>query len=336
MSELTYLESIRKGLHKAMVNDSRVYLLGEDIIDPYGGAFKVTKNLSSEFPNRVLSTPISEAGITGVATGMAIRGLRPVVEIMFGDFITLCADQIINSATKFPLMYKDNVFVPMLIRTPMGGGRGYGPTHSQSLEKLFFGTPGLTILSPSLAHSPGDILCAAILKTNSPVLYIEDKNLYPMPLISKDENFTVKNFTEFTDYPVRIVDNFKVGKPDVIIIAYGGVSNVVIQSMKDLSSEEIMIRAIFPSQIDLWGESLNWLEAVSPDIPIVVAEQGSEGFNWGSEIVAALHTRYFDKLVCSPLRISALSTVIPAAKDLETEVIVSKSRIIDAIFKVIV
>jgi pyruvate/2-oxoglutarate/acetoin dehydrogenase E1 component len=335
MSELTYLDSIRDGLHKAMVLDPRVYLLGEDIIDPYGGAFKVTKGLSSNFPDRVFPTPISESGITGVATGMAMRGLRPVVEIMFGDFITLCVDQIINSATKFPLMYQDNVFVPMLIRTPMGGGRGYGPTHSQSLEKLFLGTSGLTILSPSLVHSPGDILCAAILKSNAPVLFIEDKTLYPVPLINENSDFYIKTFDKFANYPVKILDNFKSGKPDVIILAYGGTSNVVIQAMKDLRSEELMIRAIFPSQIDVWGEELNWLEVVSPNIPIIVAEQGSEGFNWGSEIVAALHTKYFGKLVRPPLRVATLSSVIPAAINLEAEVIVTKGRIIEAIYKVI-
>jgi acetoin:2,6-dichlorophenolindophenol oxidoreductase subunit beta len=115
-----------------MASDERVVLIGEDLLDPYGGAFKVTRGLSSAFPDRVLSTPISEAGMVGVATGMAMRGLRPVVEIMFGDFVTLVADQIINHATKFSWMYNDQVKVPLVIRTPMGGRRGYGPTHSQS------------------------------------------------------------------------------------------------------------------------------------------------------------------------------------------------------------
>ena len=114
-----------------------MYLIGEDMLDPYGGAFKVTKGVSSKFPERVITTPISESAIIGLGTGMAMRGMLPVVEIMFGDFLTLCTDQIVNSATKFPLMYKDRVAVPLVIRTPMGGGRGYGPTHSQSLEKMF-------------------------------------------------------------------------------------------------------------------------------------------------------------------------------------------------------
>ena len=106
-----------------------IILLGEDISDPYGGGFKVTKGLSTLFPNRVLNTPISEPSIVGVATGIALRGLHPILEIMFGDFLTLCADQIINHASKFEWMYNKNVKVPLVIRVPMGGYRGYGPTH---------------------------------------------------------------------------------------------------------------------------------------------------------------------------------------------------------------
>ena len=141
----TVLDALNAALHRACAADERVIILGEDVLDPYGGAFKVTRGLSTTYPERVLTTPISEAGIVGVAAGMALRGLRPVVEIMFGDFITLAADQLINHAAKFRWMYNDQVRVPMVIRTPMGGRRGYGPTHSQTLEKLFLGVPGLIL-----------------------------------------------------------------------------------------------------------------------------------------------------------------------------------------------
>ena len=118
----TVLDSLNSALRQALALDAHVYLLGEDILDPYGGAFKVTRGLSTEFPDRVLTTPISEAGILGVASGMALRGLRPVVEIMFGDFLTLIADQVINHAAKFRWMYNDQVRTPLVIRIPMGGG----------------------------------------------------------------------------------------------------------------------------------------------------------------------------------------------------------------------
>ena len=151
---LTILEILNASLHDVMTQDERVYIMGEDILDPYGGAFKVTKGLSTTFPERVITTPISEAGIVGVAAGMALRGLRPIVEIMFGDFFTLIADQLINHITKFKWMYNDQVNVPIVIRAPMGGRRGYGPTHSQSLEKLFLGIPALRVLSPSTISVP--------------------------------------------------------------------------------------------------------------------------------------------------------------------------------------
>ena len=153
-----YLNSLNQALRELLKENKGVYIIGEDIRDPYGGAFKVTKGLSLDFPDRVLNTPISEAAIVGIATGMAMRGLKPIVEIMFGDFITLAADQIVNHATKFNMMYANKVNVPLVIRTPMGGGRGYGPTHSQSLEKYFLGVPGLSVIAPSHFHNPGELL----------------------------------------------------------------------------------------------------------------------------------------------------------------------------------
>lgn len=155
---MRYVEALNKTLHKIMAENNKVYILGEDILDPYGGAFKVTKGLSSIYPSRVLTTPISEGGITGFATGMALRGSIPIIEIMFGDFLTLCTDQIVNSMSKFSWMYNQQVEVPVIIRTPMGGRRGYGPTHSQTLENLFFSTPRLKIIAPSNYHNPGDLL----------------------------------------------------------------------------------------------------------------------------------------------------------------------------------
>ena len=157
--------------------DNRVFMIGEDILDPYGGAFKVTRGLSTKFPERVLTTPISEAAIIGISTGMALRGLRPVAEIMFGDFVTLISDQLVNHATKFHWMYNDAVRVPIVIRTPMGGRRGYGPTHSQSLEKMFLGVPGLKVVAANDLGDPADILKAAIFD-DDPVLFIEHKLLY--------------------------------------------------------------------------------------------------------------------------------------------------------------
>jgi len=163
---MRYVESINHALHGLLAEQENVYLIGEDLLDPYGGAFKAAKGLSTSYPDRVLTTPISEAGLTGVAIGMAMRGYRPIVEIMFGDFLMLCTDQIVNHATKFSYMYNEQVQVPLTIRTPMGGYRGYGPTHSQTLEAMFLGVPRLTILAPSHYHDPGDVLARGIMLPN--------------------------------------------------------------------------------------------------------------------------------------------------------------------------
>ncbi|MEP7242493.1 MAG: thiamine pyrophosphate-dependent enzyme, partial [Gammaproteobacteria bacterium] len=135
--EGTQLDAINRSLRAWLQEDGKVIVLGEDIRSPYGGAFKVTRGLSDEFPGRVINAPISEAALVGVGNGLALGGRRPVVEIMFGDFLTLCCDQLVNHAAKFKGMYAEKASAPIVVRAPMGGGRGYGPTHSQNLEKHF-------------------------------------------------------------------------------------------------------------------------------------------------------------------------------------------------------
>ncbi len=160
---------LNRALHESMEVDGTVHILGEDILDPYGGAFKVTKGLSTKFGSeRVHTTPISEGSIIGVASGMALRGLRPVAEIMFGDFLALGMDQLINHVSKWRYMFNDQVTVPLVVRTPMGGRRGYGPTHSQSIEARFLGLPAIKVVAPSRFGSPADLLKTAIRQVITP------------------------------------------------------------------------------------------------------------------------------------------------------------------------
>ena len=161
-------------------------MLGEDILDPYGGAFKVTRGLSTDFPARVRATPISEAAIAGVSAGLALAGFRPIAEIMFGDFLPLCFDQIANHIAKYGAMYNGGAKCPVVIRTPSGGGRGYGPTHSQSLEKHFLGVPHLRVVAGSLWHDPV-ALFDDFLAHDLPVLHIEHKLLYPLHVATDGE-----------------------------------------------------------------------------------------------------------------------------------------------------
>ena len=145
---------INLAIDEILKTNKKNILLGEDIKDPYGGAFKVTKNLSTKYPNQVFQMPVSEAGFVGVATGMAYKGYNPIVEIMFCDFITLITDMLINTTSKLVQLSGSNMKGKILIRTPSGGKRGYGPIHSQSLEKLFFGWPEINVYAANVFSSP--------------------------------------------------------------------------------------------------------------------------------------------------------------------------------------
>ncbi len=330
----TYLHSLNTALHESFKGDADVFLLGEDIVDPYGGAFKVSKGLSSAYPDRVFSTPISEGGLTGLAAGMAIRGLKPVVEIMFGDFLTLCVDQIVNHIAKFRGMYNGQVRVPVVIRTPMGGGRGYGATHSQSLEKLFLGVPEIRVIAPSHFHDPGALLKQVILKEMDPVLFIENKLLYPMKLMTEDEGLVFSVLEEIDGYPTVAVKNDRTENPDVTVIAYGGMSREIAPVMQSLADEEIRILSVFPSSLKpLPVETL--VSAAKQSGRVIIVEEGTQGFNWGSEVAAVLYERLFNQLSKPILRLASVSDIIPAARDLEDAALVNGARIEDAVMEVL-
>ncbi len=261
------LESLNSGLHRAFSENQNVYLLGEDVLDPYGGAFKVSRGLSTRFPERVLTTPISEAGIVGVAAGMALRGLRPVVEIMFGDFTSLIADQLINHIAKFRWMYNEQVSVPLMIRTPMGGRRGYGPTHSQTLEKLFLGIPGLRVVAPAaLCHpdgpgSPGELLFHSILDNKEPVLFIENKLQYLLPVSSQQDlpDFIINHEQSSSNdsLPVYILSMRGAPAPSLTIAAYGYMAELARQAVERLAYEQeifaelVVITQLSPFKVEL-------------------------------------------------------------------------------------
>jgi pyruvate/2-oxoglutarate/acetoin dehydrogenase E1 component len=334
---VTVLDSLNSALRLALTLDERVYLLGEDILDPYGGAFKVTRGLSTEFPDRVLTTPISEAGIVGVASGMALRGLRPVVEIMFGDFLTLIADQVINHAAKFRWMYNDQVRTPLVIRAPMGGRRGYGPTHSQTLEKLFLGVPGLRVLAPSAIGNPGDLLACAILIGDDPTLFVENKLLYLLP---------VQNKTDLVDFELDTVlqDGREVEEkgtaetylltvrgappPVLTLAAYGYMAEIARQAMLKLAYKyEVFTELVVPTQLAPF-EIGPVLASVRRTGRLLTIEEGNLSMGWGSEIV----TRTIEASGASlqaARRLAALDLPVPASGPLESAVLPSMENLIE-------
>lgn len=282
----TVLESLNSALHHAMESDPRVYVLGEDILDPYGGAFKVTRGLSTRFPGRVLTTPISEAAIVGAASGMALRGLRPVAEIMFGDFVTLGADQMVNHAAKFRWMYNDNVRVPLVVRTPMGGRRGYGPTHSQSLEKMFLGVPGLKVLAPSALGDPGALLLAA-LADEDPVLFVEHKLLYTRPLVEAGQgdlvDYEIESFdAPFTTFVLRPAPHAS----RLTIASYGYNFELArVAALELMMEHEVLAELVVFSQLGPFDlEPL--FASLSRTRRLLTVEEGSLSLGWGAEVVA--------------------------------------------------
>ena len=248
----TVLASLNGALHDAMRTSPDVYVLGEDILDPYGGAFKVTRGLSTKYPDRVLTTPIAEGAIVGTAAGMAMRGLRPVAEIMFGDFLLLAADQLVNHAAKFRWMYNDQVRVPLVVRTPVGGRRGYGPTHSQSLEKMFLGVPGLRVVAANTLCDPARMLRASVLEDDDPVLFIEHKLQYAQPLLRAGEGELADWEATFHGerYPTAVLRLTGVPRADLTIACYGYMFDFVRRAAMELLLEhELFAEVVLFSQL---------------------------------------------------------------------------------------
>jgi pyruvate/2-oxoglutarate/acetoin dehydrogenase E1 component len=334
MKPLTYLEALRGSLHALMEEDPAVVVLGEDVLDPYGGAFKVTRGLSTRFPGRVLTTPICEATMVGLGVGAALGGLRPIVEIMFGDFLTLACDQIVNHAVKYQEMYGCPVAVPLVIRTPMGGGRGYGPTHSQSLEKLFLGVPGLGVVSPSLFHDPGTLLRRAV-RGNRVVLFIEHKLLYPQCLMMESTDVLGCHLVpEVSGFPTAVIRNYQNSTPDVTLIAYGGVSRLLPPLLVDMAREEIRVEACLPAGLQPLPVS-TLVSRVRHSRRAVVIEEGTAGYDWGAEVSTQLHTHLWGILERPVVRVGSAPAVVPASRPAEQQTLVSRERICTAIMEVL-
>ena len=334
MKALTYLESLRGCLHTLMEEDPTVILLGEDLLDPYGGAFKVTKGLSTRFPDRVFTTPICEATIVGLGVGAALQGLRPIVEVMFGDFLTLACDQIVNHAVKYQQMYGCGVEVPLVIRTPMGGGRGYGPTHSQSIEKLFLGVPGLSIVSPSLFHDAGESLRQAVHRRRVTLL-LEHKLLYPERLILEStDNLWRETVPEASGFSSAVVRNYRDSVPDVTLICYGGISRMIPQLLADLAREEIRVEVCLPAGLQPLPVA-TIVSLVRQSRRAVVIEEGTTGYDWGAEVSSQLHKYLWGVLERPVARVGSMPTVIPTSREAEKRMLVSQETISTAILEVL-
>lgn len=329
---MLYLESLNQSLHNVLRENQDVILIGEDLLDPYGGAFKVSKGLSSAFPEQVISTPISEAGIVGSAVGMAMRGLKPIVEIMFGDFVTLAADQIINHASKYNGMYNGKVSVPILIRTPVGGRRGYGPTHSQSLESMFMSVPGIEIVAPSICHDPGEMLGKLMGSIQKPTIFVEYKTDYSKKLFGqKMEGFFIER-ENIGDYNQNIaLSLYPEEQPDIFVITYGGNVSIAIEAAeKVFMDEELIVNVLVLSSIRPVDEE--WIiKKVKKCGRIVIVEEGNKIGGWGAEVASIIQEKAFHELKCPVYRIGSMDIPIPSSGPMENEMLPSANIVIETI-----
>lgn len=330
----TVLESINQGLHDLMASDPRVVVLGEDILDPYGGAFKATKGLSSKYPERVLTTPISEAAIVGVAAGLALRGRRPIAEIMFGDFLFLAGDQLVNHAAKFQWMYNDQVRVPLVVRAPMGARRGYGPTHSQSIEKHFMGVPGLWVVAPHVLLSPGALLAQATLECDAPVVFIENKTCYGRELVPAVPGMTI---TELRDAAAPFPTTWARhdgDRVDAVLWCYGGMTPHALEAVQALrDAEGLLVDLVAVSQLSPVPQShIQRIAAERSAGVFAYAEEASAEHGWGAEVLAQVqHAAAASGSVPMHVRIGGAHTPIPSSRALEAGVVPHAADIVTAI-----
>jgi 2-oxoisovalerate dehydrogenase E1 component len=317
----------RAALARNMHLDPRILLLGEDIESPYGGAFKVTKGLSQEFPGRVRNTPISEATIAGLGNGLALAGFLPVCEIMFGDFLTLAADQFINHAAKFRYMYNRQVRIPLILRTPMGGGRGYGPTHSQSLEKHFLGVPQTCVLALHNRWNPGMVYDRLFASIDRPTLVIEHKVLYAAQLDAPiAEGFALEHSTE--PYPTTRLR--PLAPPQVTVFCYGGMLPAVEQAVAEAFDEwEIAAEVLCPIQI----YPLNVqpvIDSLATTHQLLIVEEGMSFAAVGSELIAQVVEKA-PGILRHVKRVGPPLTPIASCGPLEKEVLPNVRMLVDAL-----
>jgi 2-oxoisovalerate dehydrogenase E1 component len=323
-------QSINGALRHLLETVPETILLGEDLHDPYGGAFKVTLGLSSEFPGRVISTPISEAGVAGASIGLALAGFKPITEVMFADFMTLCMDQIYNHAVKFPGMFRD-MTVPLVIRTPSGGRRGYGATHSQSPEHLFASVPGLTVVYGSHRHDVGRLLVDATLRWPFPVLFFEHKLLYAE---EQDAADYVELAADAADVAAHLFPTLRRGSedPDVTLLVYGGMVPVVEAATKRLTDEEeLAVEIVVPSLLaPLPKKTL--IDHLLRRERILIVEESHHQYGVSAEIAACLLERDYRGKV---LRIGAPPLPIASARSLERDLLPDEKRVIEQVLRII-
>jgi pyruvate/2-oxoglutarate/acetoin dehydrogenase E1 component len=316
--ELTFAQAIREALAEEMRRDSTVFILGEDVAEA-GTPFKVLSGLLEEFgKERVLDTPISEAGFTGLAVGAAMTGMRPVVDIMFGDFITLTMDQMVNQAAKVHYMSGGKWRVPMVMRTTMGATRRSAAQHSQSLHAWFCHVPGLKVVLPSTPYDAKGLLKAAI-RDENPVVFFEDKMMYKLKGPVPAGDYTV---------PLGVADIKRVGE-DITLIATSSMVQVALGAATLL--EEIGISAEVADPRTMWPlDEKTLIESAKKTSRVIILDEGYERYGVTAELASVVATGAFYDLDAPVKRMGAMHVPIPFSPPLEDATVPTEQTVFEA------
>jgi pyruvate dehydrogenase E1 component beta subunit len=325
MRQLTFREAVREALTEEMARDERVFLMGQDI-GPYGGVFKVTEGLYEKFgAERVIDTPISESAMVGAAVGAAILGLRPVVEIMFADFLTLSFEHIVNSAAKICYQYDGQVSCPLVIRAPIGvTGGGAGMHHSQSCEAWFLNVPGLKVVIPSTPYDAKGLLKSAI-RDDNPVLFFEHKLLYNVRGEVPDGEYIV---------PLGRAD-VKMEGTDVTIVANGLMLQRALEAAKKLSKEDGISCEVVDPMTLLPLDEEKIINSVKKTGRLVIVQEAPKIYGYGAEIAALVAEKALEYLDAPIKRIANPGTPIPYTTILEQAVIPNVKEIVNAVKEIV-
>ncbi len=318
MREISFAEAIREALAEEMRRDPTVYIMGEDVAEA-GTPFKVLLGLVDEFgTERVVDTPISEAGFSAIGVGSAMTGMRPVIDIMFGDFLPLAMEQIVNRAAKIHYMSGGKLRVPIVFRTTLGAGRRSAAQHSQSLHAWFSHIPGLKVAIPSTPYDAKGLWKTAI-RDDSPVIFFEDKMMYSLKGLVPDEEYTI---------PFGLADIKRSGK-DITLVATSSMVQVALDAAKKL--EEIGLSAEVVDPRTTWPLDKKTLIASAKKTGrVIVIDEGYEQYGVTAELAAVIAEGAFYYLDAPVRRFGAMDVPVPFSPVLEDQTIPSAEQIVEA------
>ena len=339
MKRINMLTAVNEALHEEMARDERVFVIGEDVGE-YGGVWLATRGLYDEFAKkdgipdselpkeerwqnhlRAMDTPISEAGLTGLAVGAAMAGLRPVAEIMYMDFITACMDQLVNQAAKAELMSGWQLEVPLTIRTAYGMGSREAAQHSQSLESWFCSTPGFKVVVPSDAYEAKGLLKSCI-RDNTPCIFMENRSLYDAKCEVPEEDYTI---------PLGKANVVTEGD-QITIVSYSQGLRICKQALKkmpNVSAELIDLRSLVPLDME------TILNSVKKTGRLLIVHEAFAGFSVGSEIVRRVVEEGFDYLDAEPLVYGTVRAPMPFAGNLEDAMTITPEGVVERMKKIL-